>query len=199
MSEQHNPQMTTPEQKIIQATIQCIEEFGLENATNRRIAALAEVNIAAINYYFRSKKNLIDQVMDITLDNAFDWADLNQLPGETAQQWCIEVFIDLTKGAARYPGLTRAHFHDVIINGNYESLGARRMMAFMQQLAQELKERGIKKPIAEIELSVAQIGSAFISTANIPHFFESSFQLNLTDEVHIRTFFTSLVTKVLGE
>ena len=199
MSEEQTPQAINPEQKIIQATIQCIEEFGIENATNRRIAALADVNIAAINYYFRSKQNLINQVMDITLDNAFDWADLNQLPGETAQAWCIEVFVDLTKGAARYPGLTRAHFHDVVINGNYESLGARRMMAFMKQLAQELQERGIGKPTSEIEQAVAQIGSAFISAATIPHFFESSFQINLTDETHIRTFFTSLVTKVLGE
>lgn len=199
MSEEQTSQTINPEQKIIQAAIQCIEEFGLENATNRRIAALAEVNIAAINYYFRSKQNLINQVMDITLDNAFDWADLNQLPGETAQAWCIEVFVDLSKGAANYPGLTRAHFYDVIMNGNYESPGARRMMAFMKQLAQELQERGIGKPTVEVEQAVAQIGSAFIGVAMIPLFFEDSFQINLTNAAHIRTFFTSLVSEVLGE
>lgn len=41
--------------KIIEAAIECIEQFGLKGATNRRIAEKAGVNLAAINYYFRSK------------------------------------------------------------------------------------------------------------------------------------------------
>ena len=40
----------TVEIKIIEAAIDCIEQFGLKGATNRRIAEKAGVNLAAINY-----------------------------------------------------------------------------------------------------------------------------------------------------
>ncbi|MCD4751818.1 MAG: TetR/AcrR family transcriptional regulator [Anaerolineaceae bacterium] len=186
------------EQKIIQSTIKCIELYGMNNATNRRIAAMAEVNIAAINYYFRSKQNLLDQVMEISLDNAFDWEDLNKLPSETPLQWCIEIFVYLSLEACNYPGLTRAHLYETIVNGDYESPGSQRMMAFMKQLAQELTEHGIEKEHSEVEQAIAQIGAAFITAVMIPHFFEGSFNIDLTNETHIRKYYTSLVTKLLG-
>ena len=62
------------EEKIIRATIDCIEEFGIVGATTRRIAKSAEVNIAAINYYFRSKDRLIEIGLHQTMENSFgDW------------------------------------------------------------------------------------------------------------------------------
>lgn len=189
---------TSTEQKIIQATIECIELYGLNNATNRKIAAMAEVNIAAINYYFRSKQNLLDQVMGITLDNAFDWGDLYKLPSSTPLQWCIEIFVYLSLEACNYPGLTRAHLYETIVNGNYESLGSQRMMAFMKQLAQELIEHGIEKESDDVEQAIAQIGAAFTTAIMIPHFFEGNFNIDLTNETHIRKYYTSLVTKLLG-
>ena len=69
----------TIEIKIIEAAIDCIEQFGLKGATNRRIAEKAGVNLAAINYYFRSKENLIERVMETTLHNAFDWDDIQDV------------------------------------------------------------------------------------------------------------------------
>ncbi len=38
------------ERKIIEAAIECIEQYGIQGATNRRIAEIAGVNSAAINY-----------------------------------------------------------------------------------------------------------------------------------------------------
>ena len=195
---ENSPSIISTEQKIIQATIECIELYGLSKTTNRRIAAMAEVNIAAINYYFRSKQNLLDQVMSITLDNAFDWGDLYKLPSITPLQWCIEIFVYLSLEACNYPGLTRAHLYDTIINGNYESLGSQRMMAFMNRLAQELVEHGIDKESSEVELAISQIGAAFITAIMIPHFFKEGFNIDLTNETHVRKYFTSLVTKLLG-
>jgi TetR/AcrR family transcriptional regulator, regulator of cefoperazone and chloramphenicol sensitivity len=62
-----NEKTGSVEQKIIDATIRCIEAYGISGANNRRIAEAAGVNIAAINYYFRSKELLIQRVMEITL------------------------------------------------------------------------------------------------------------------------------------
>jgi AcrR family transcriptional regulator len=191
-------QIISPEMRIIQATIECIERYGLQGATNRRIAEVADVNVAAINYYFRSKQNLIDRVMDITLDNAFDWNDLLPLPGDTPQEWCVEILLHLMIGARNYPGITRAHFQDIILDGDYHSLAARRMSAFMAQWARELKNRGLKMPEAELQTAVAELGFAFISAAMAPRFFEEPFGMSLTTEDTMRAFYTDLVTKVLG-
>jgi AcrR family transcriptional regulator len=154
--------------------------------------------VAAINYYFRSKQNLIDKVMDITLDNAFDWNDLLPLPGDTPQEWCVEILVDLTKGSLNFPGITRAHFQDIFLKGDYESLTARRMSAFMQQWARELKNRGLDLPDTELQMAIAEMGYAFISAVMAPRFFEQSFSLSLMEEGTARTFYTDLVKKVLG-
>jgi len=47
------------EERSIRVTITCIEAEGLERTTIRRIADIAGVNSAAINYYFRSRERLI--------------------------------------------------------------------------------------------------------------------------------------------
>lgn len=191
-------QQTTPEMRIIQSTIECIERYGLPGATNRRIAEIAEVNVAAINYYFRSKQNLIDQVMEITLDNAFDWADLFALPADTPQQWCVEILVDLTRGAVHYPGLTRAHFSAVLLDGDYTSPGAQRMARFVVQWAEELHNKGLNLSQDALHTALAQIGYTFMSIVMAPKFFAESLGLQLEDEKQMRAFYNDLVQKVLG-
>jgi TetR/AcrR family transcriptional regulator, regulator of cefoperazone and chloramphenicol sensitivity len=190
-------QQLTPELRIIQAAIECIERYGLQDATNRRIAEVADVNVAAINYYFRSKQNLMDQVMEITLENAFDWEDLLPLPGDTPQAWCVEILVDLTKGAINYPGLTRAHLQDMLMHGDYESIAAQRLAGFMEQWAVELKNRGLDLEEEALHTAVAEMGYTFISVALAPRFLERSFGLNLVAESSMRRFYTDLVQKVL--
>ena len=53
---------TATEEKIITATVECIEKYGIKGTTIRQIAETAGVNIAAINYYFRSKDQLFEAV-----------------------------------------------------------------------------------------------------------------------------------------
>lgn len=50
----------TPEERIMSAALDCIEELGLEGTTVRAIAARADLNPAAVNYYYRSKDRLIE-------------------------------------------------------------------------------------------------------------------------------------------
>ena len=42
------------EEKIILATIECLEKYGFQGTTIRKIAEAAGSNSAAVNYYFRS-------------------------------------------------------------------------------------------------------------------------------------------------
>lgn len=50
-------------QRILAAAIELIGREGMQKVTMRRIASLAKVNVAAMNYHFRSKDALIQEAL----------------------------------------------------------------------------------------------------------------------------------------
>jgi AcrR family transcriptional regulator len=190
-------QTMTPEEKIIQATIECIEQYGLQGATNRRIAAQAGVNIAAINYYFRSKETLMKRVMKTTLDNAFDWEDFEDLPSSTPQERCTAIFEDLIQGGCNFPGLTRAHFYAVLSEGRTDSEAANRLNDFVSQLAADLRQRGIALAEEDLYLAVTEITAAVILMIMVPGLFQQSTDLDLCNPEARHRFVSRLVNRLL--
>ncbi len=190
-------QPMTPEDKIILATIECIEKYGLQGVTNRRIAAQAGMNGAAINYYFRSKKVLLDRVMKTTLDNAFDWEDFEALPSSTPQERCTAIFEDLIKGGCNYPGMTRAHFYAVLSEGRSDTEAARRLNQFVSHLAVDLRQRGITREEADLRLALTQLTAAVMLVIMVPDLFQQSTGLNLCEPEARHRFVSRLVDRLL--
>ncbi len=62
----------TTEQKIRQAATKVFLEKGFAGTTTRDIAGEAGMNVALLNYYFRSKQKLFDSVFDEMLQLFFD-------------------------------------------------------------------------------------------------------------------------------
>jgi AcrR family transcriptional regulator len=191
--------MTTDnvELKIIEAAINSIEQFGLKGATNRRIAEKAGVNIAAINYYFRSKENLIDKVMETTLNNAFDWDDVQSLPGASAKERCTAVFEDLLIGGCNYPGISRAHFYELITDGNYDSQIVKRYTQFMKDLSEDLFQRGTQLTREQLNLAVSQIAAACFMAILAPKLNQDSLGINFFNRETSHLFISTLVEKLL--
>lgn len=52
-------------ERVLVAAMEVFATQGFDGATLREITALAGANIAAVNYYFRSKDELIRQVLDV--------------------------------------------------------------------------------------------------------------------------------------
>jgi AcrR family transcriptional regulator len=163
---------TSVEEKILIVTIECIEKYGLSGATNRRIAEMAGVNLAAINYYFRSKDALLQRVMEITLKNAFDLSDIPPMPGADPVERCTAIFTDLLQGSFHYPGITRAHFHNLLVEGEYDALLVARVNRFIADLAADLGTRGCALPPAELTTALQQLFSAVMFPALAPQLFE---------------------------
>jgi AcrR family transcriptional regulator len=186
------------EQKIIDAAITCVEKYGINGTTNRRIAEIAKVNSAAINYYFRSKEVLIDRVMKITLDNAFDWNDIEILPSRNALERCIAVFEHIIEGACNFPGITRAHFYDLLIEGKEDSPAVERLNQFLVRLSEDLKEKGSNLSAKELRLATFQIASACLMISIAPRAFRQGARLDMNDPKSRQEFVTRLVTKLLS-
>jgi AcrR family transcriptional regulator len=187
----------TVEARIVEAAIACIERYGIQGTTNRKIAQTAGVNSAAINYYFRSKDVLISRCMRVTLEKTFDWDLLVKLPEISSNEFCCAFFDEFIKNAIRLPGLTRALFFDALTSGNMTSPAVTVLNQFLSQLAQNLRTKGILLDDEELQLAISQIAAATLWIALVPCIFEQSFGLDMHDPDMRQVFVHRLVNKIL--
>jgi AcrR family transcriptional regulator len=185
------------EERIVLATIECIERHGMAGATNREIAKIAGVNSAAINYYFRSKDALIHRCLAITLKNAFDLREMPAMPGLDAQERCIAILLDLIQGGLNYPGLTRAHFYGLLVAGQDDVLLEAALNGFIDDLAGDLAGRGAALPPAELRAALVQIVSAALLGILAPALFARQEGTDLRDAAAREAYVRRLVARLL--
>ena len=101
-------------EKILKTTMKIIEKEGIQKLTVRRIADTAKVNVAAINYYFDSKDNLIGTAFE-TFRHEFDKC-FNALDDEnlSCKDRLIRFFNDATEAFIRQPGLIKSLFSSIL-------------------------------------------------------------------------------------
>ena len=185
------------EERIVGAAIMCIEEYGLQGATIRRIAEKAGLNSAAINYYFRSKDRLLEKAMDVSLQNAFDWNDYQVPETCTAQERIEAVLLRLVEGAHAYPGLTRAHFFSAFAEGKYDQPGIKRLNQFLEELLKSLKPCCPDREESDLRLVLTQImAAAFLLPALLPKLFDDFSQLDLSGRDALNDYIHRIVTRL---
>lgn len=102
-----------PRERILVATIDLIEKIGPRKVTTRAIAAAAEVNIAAINYYFASKDGLIEAALAASWDHAAGHVRsyLDAEPWDPREA-LRNIAVFMLEGGFRFPMVTEANFFD---------------------------------------------------------------------------------------
>ena len=108
--------------KILEAAIESIEKNGIEGCTIRSIAKEAGMTFSSLHYYFESKEQLVDDAMSMALSNSFvDLVDIwkNRTDDQVALQ---DMLLFLFDGAIRYPGVTRASLHALLMKGSIDGL-----------------------------------------------------------------------------
>jgi AcrR family transcriptional regulator len=191
-------QPSSVEDQIVEATIKCIEQYGIAGATNRRIAERAGVNIAAINYYFRSKDVLIQRCLEIILHNAFDLGNMPPMPEATAQERCITILINFIEGGRRYPGISRALFYTLVAEGPNNALMAKHLNHFIADLMGDLRTRDGALPQDELKVALMQMMSVVLLAILAPALYSEQYGVNLSDPNTRRVYVTRLVTKLLA-
>ncbi len=189
----------TTEQKILEATIECIEKEGIDGCTIRKIAEIAGVNSAAINYYFRSKGQLIRQALNLTLENAFDWKDFISSQGVPPAERIEKIVTDLLRGSLRFPGISRAHFHPILNQGNYDIPAVRALNHFLEELKADLSRKGVRLPDTELRQVIVQIVCAsLIPTIFIPKMFVQFANIDFSKPETLSDYMKSLSQKLLS-
>lgn len=85
-------------QRIIEASIHLFGVKGFDGTSIRDIAKIAKVNVASLNYHFKSKQNLLQEVTDFII-NEFKAKIKNIANGEvkSASDYAVKVFDALTE------------------------------------------------------------------------------------------------------
>lgn len=96
-------------ERILAAAVEVIEREGAERATVRMIAAEAGVNLAAINYHFRSKDELMEAAIRSTWEHASrDLRAFLQVESSSLSERIEALLLYLLQGGRVYPNITRA-------------------------------------------------------------------------------------------
>ena len=156
--------------KLVLATVDVIERVGLPAATVREIAREAGVNVAAIGYYFGSKQELIQYVLDDTFHHLLaDLTTLTDRLDSDPEGAARETFGFLLEGALRYPRLTRAHLHDLFTGVSDSGALPQGLAPLIRKLATSIAAAGVGK-----ELALRRAVQAF-SAVLFPAFFGGFF------------------------
>nr|MDA3812719.1 TetR/AcrR family transcriptional regulator [Candidatus Cloacimonadota bacterium] len=161
-------------QKIILMTIECIEQEGIQSATVRKIADMAEVNVAAINYYFGSKKQLFEIVMNTNLNESFV-NNINDYEGmwNTDTHKALNNFLgDTLEGAVNYPNLTKAHFNEVFNKNNFESNSVQRLNNFLREFYELTRSELKQDDDLKSRIAISQLFSSILIIGMMPDLFK---------------------------
>ncbi|MCE9672097.1 TetR family transcriptional regulator [Myxococcus stipitatus] len=169
-------------ERILRATIICIERDGLDATGIREIAREAQVNSAAISYYFRSKEKLIAQALEQTLEQAFGnvLVDFDRLreEGLGVRESFEALMEDVMGNTGRYPRIAHAHFHDVLVHQRYDGAAIQRLNDFLAELAERLAPAAPQLSPQKLRMALAQVWSGVALLAMMPRLFD---QLLLLD------------------
>jgi len=165
-----NADELSPRDKIILATIYCIEKEGLQTMSIRSIAKQAGVNVAAINYYFGSKEKLIEQVLKSTTEEFVGlWQEALESREEPRER-IREFFCTCMEGALRYPGITKAHLFDPLMQNDYSGYFVERLNTMLMDIQRDLEAHSDKQKEV-IRMNLVQIISSIFFPAIMPEMF----------------------------
>lgn len=135
-----SPTKQDPAQRLVLAAIGEIEKHGLAKLTVRNVASASGMNIAAVNYHFRSKDALVRAALDGTARHMVqDSQDfLDRMPDDP-EGVLTELLTYYFEGAVRYPQINKAHMHDSFIDGDYGGAFPTLFAPVMERLRDELR------------------------------------------------------------
>lgn len=185
------------QQLILEAVITCIEKYGIGKVTTRKIAEQAGTNIASINYYFRSKDELVAAALSLTINHMLEdvtaaIADEQRPLAEVLEN----VFYYLLEGGLRFPGVSTAHLYKAITEKNYDSISAQALIKVFDQLSERMTRADPQRDPVETRLLLSQILSSIMFTMLAPNFFKVARKYQLTSPEHARNL-AAYYTKLL--
>ncbi len=177
-----------PRQIILEAVVTCIEKYGIDKVTTRKIAQEAGTNLASINYYFRSKDELVNEALSMTIKHMMeDVFSAIENTAQTFEETLQSVFFYLLDGSIRFPGISTAHLYLAVMEKKYDSISAQAMIQVYEKLAARATREYPDGYRPEINLLLSQILASIMFSLLAPDFFPLAAKYRLTKSINART------------
>ncbi|MGG6311214.1 TetR/AcrR family transcriptional regulator [Paenibacillus macerans] len=118
----------TTKQNIIQATLELIKTEGADQVTLRKISAVANVNLALVNYYFGSKDKLINEALKLLLTSFQTNFEVLDDPSLNPKQKLKAFILKYVDSVQQYPGLLQ----EVLGKGNITFESRQEFVGFLK-------------------------------------------------------------------
>jgi AcrR family transcriptional regulator len=164
------------EEKIRLAALKIFTKKGFSGTRTRDIAEEAKINLALLNYYFRSKEKLFELLMTEILQNFFK--GISQIFNEqhTSVDEKVVVFVNAyTALLKKQPDLPLFIFHELKLDPQRlaSKMGAKVVFEsfFFQQIRQEMEQGKIRKihPLHYIINMIGMCVFPFIASPILKH------------------------------
>ncbi len=181
------PEKTDTRRLILEAVAVCIEKYGIDKVTTRKIAQEAGTNIASINYYFRSKEELLNETLAMTIthmmEDVFMAIDDPQQPFEGV---LTNVLYYLLNGSRQFPGISRAHMYRAVVQNDRDSISAQALIRVFEHLVKRATREYPNHDPKLIRLGFSQIMSSIIFALLAGDFFPLPREYQLTSSKNAR-------------
>lgn len=177
-------------EKIIQVTEDMLTRLPMPEVTVREIAKMADVNIAAIHYYFSTKEILYNAAIEkIMSRNIAEWITAHPLDDNSDISYLIELVVFLHEGCIKYPEFAKTRVWNTLANDHTNDTNQKVFMT-MLKAAEKLKlENDTDRLKIKVSLLYASLASISSSSADLTVF--TGLQLN--NEQSLRSYIEEVV------
>ena len=187
------------QERIILAAIDCIEEEGIQDVTIRSIAAKARVNIAAINYYFRSKDTLMAVVVENTtkhfIGDLLEYLDQTELSIRDRLRSMLRYLVD---GAMRFPRISLANIYEVLVERREDGFFVEKFQLLLDRMLARMHEAMPEQDPGRLRFVVVQLMSAAMFPSLAPAVFRGFAGCDFREEEVRRGYVEFLVSSLIG-
>jgi AcrR family transcriptional regulator len=194
------PEELPVRERIIYATMVCLERDGMHALTVRGIAREATVNVAAVNYYFGTKERLLEEVQARQLVTGFSdpIGELDMLlarPDLTRAEALTVFLAGFIRDMVRYPRTVEAHLHDALAHQDYNGPAFRALDVFLADFLARASDALADGDDADRRLSVVQLWSTILFLGLLPGAMQSFAGHSLVTEDAIDRYAARLVAQ----
>jgi TetR/AcrR family transcriptional regulator, regulator of cefoperazone and chloramphenicol sensitivity len=131
----------TTQAKILDATVKLLYTTSPGELTTRKIAAEADVNIAAINYHFRSKEELVNRAMEAATATAFEKGiGVLLAPNRDPVERLRDFLAGYAYGLVKLPVLTKTAFLGLFRKDDSKTFYGRYMKEMLEKVRRVISE-----------------------------------------------------------
>jgi AcrR family transcriptional regulator len=158
-----SPEEASTKERILQTAVRLLLNASPKDLTTRRIAKEADVNVAAIHYYFQTKEQLIEQAYAAATEIGFTHAmQIFARKDLSARNRTVQFLQGYAIGIVEYPNISRAGFSGMLFAEKASERFSRYLGRMFEALRDTFREMGDADPKGQAGKALAALSSIIL-------------------------------------